>query len=39
MYALQRGAELQVTLLGCIKHFDGEQSLERLDVKGQGKIM
>jgi len=32
------GAELQATALGCIKHFDGKQSLERLDMKEQVKI-
>jgi hypothetical protein len=36
--ASHRGAELQATSLGCIKNFYGKWSLERLDMKGEGKI-
>ena len=35
--AVQRGAAVQIQHQ-CIKNFDGKQSLERLDVKEQGKI-
>jgi hypothetical protein len=38
VFALHRGAELQATPPGCVKNFDGKQSLERLDMKEQGKI-
>ena len=37
VHAVQRGAAVQIQHQ-CIKNFDGKQSLERLDVKEQGKI-